>query len=234
MHPWGKTLNKPVLLICVFLLAGTASADPCPTDTLPTYIGLGTGGCSIGPVQFSGFVSLPIPGFATQIQPADVQVVPINIGLNPGLEFQVNTSAGPGEFLDIVIGYLVSGPLLSQGMLSMTGAAATGDGAVTVIEDFCLGGTFDPDGPTGCTGTTNNLILFAIEGDSLTTDQLLFAPVSQINVIKDIGVDGGLLGTATLASASNQYTIIPEPGTLALVGSGLAAAGLLRRRGRRC
>ena len=50
-----------------------------------------------------------------------------------------------------------------------------------------------------------------------------FLSAGALAVVTDIGVDGGLAGTASLQSASNRFRVVPEPGSLLLMAVGLLA-----------
>ena len=230
MKGFGSTF-----LLAAFLLfsVSTASGAPvCVSDTLGGFIGLGSTGCDFGGVLFSDFASLEIPSSATQIDPGAVTVNPVNTPNGPGLEFVVDQTADAGESFDVRVGYLVSGNTFGGITLSMTGASAIGDGAVTTIEDIWPGAFYDP-----YASGASVLILFAIDGDEDTYEQLSFAPVTNIGLIKDIGVDGGLQGAGGLYSATNQFTVetpvaIPESATILFLATGLGSLGI--RRGGSC
>ena len=226
-------MRTRVALLFIASLIPAAAAPICGTGTLQSYIALGSEGCMIGDNRFFGFTSAQVPDGATAVLPAAVGVVPLNIPLNPGLRFDVNLNAGARQWLDIVIGYNVTGAPIVGNTLSMSGASVTGDGAVTVVEDKCLNGSFAAAGPFACTGTAAGLVTYAVVGEAMLVDSLRFAPVNRIGVFKDIGVDGGLAGSASLISATNTFQVVPEPSTVCLTGAGallLAAARVRRRR----
>ncbi|RNC66699.1 MAG: PEP-CTERM sorting domain-containing protein [Desulfuromonadales bacterium] len=226
-----KNLSKILTLATgVFLLfVSTASAVTCASDTLGAYLGLPSTGCKVGGVIFSGFTPRNdlLQTGATPLAPAAITVNPVNGSLNPGLEFVVNLAVGPdepGTLLQAVFGFTVSGAAFDGATLTMDGASATGDAAVTVVKEI---GGFSP------------LIIFATALDADILEQLTLPSAGPLDVIMDITADGGFdgNGTSTLRSATAQFLIsqaqpgvIPEPSTLALVALGFAGFALTRSR----
>ncbi|MEJ7712717.1 MAG: hypothetical protein WKF84_23425 [Pyrinomonadaceae bacterium] len=133
---------KKLILVAGFILmtASIGAAAPCQFGNLTSYISLGIAGCTIDDTQFTNFTSLDLPFGAIGISPDNINLNPLNIASNSGFQFNVNLASGGGELFEIVFGYQVLGNALFSNTLSMTDSVATGDGAVTVIEDKCLGG----------------------------------------------------------------------------------------------
>jgi hypothetical protein len=216
------------------------AAPICVSGSLAEYIALGPGGCTVGGALFADFDASVVDPAATPILPGEVSVSPLLSGTSLGLTFSLTSSVGAGEFEDLLIHYALSGMGLSfvSNTLSMSGSSVTPDGAVTAVEDKCGGGTFggsDPSAP--CSGTLiGPLIVFDIGTIAdLTETTSDFAMTSFFDVFTEIAVDGGLDGSASLGMVTTEFgfvpTVIPEPTSMLLLGSGLVAA--LRRRKRR-
>lgn len=227
-----KNFIRRIACLAVFTFGFIINADalPCAPNNLSGYIGLGSAGCTIGHVLFSDFNSLDVLSGATQLDPSDIDISPLNVLSNPGFNFVLNMNAGLGESKEILIGYIVSGGVFTGNTLSMTGSTVSGDGAVTVIEDKCLEGDFGPDGVTGCNGIPRNQIVFDIGIEADLFQKMSFGPVSRINVVNDIVADGGVGGASSLLSVTNQFNAVPEPSTLALILFGFSGIIFCCRR----
>jgi hypothetical protein len=220
------------LLVAIMLVAiGTCSAAPmCGSGSLSTYLGLGSDGCSIGSSTFNQFSLLELPFGATAIDAAGINVTPVTDSNNPGFTFTINGSASAGQLLEILLGYVVTGGPIAGNTISMTGNSVIGDGAVTVVEDKCIGGVFAPMSVTGCTGLADTLILFDIGIDAQTSARLTFPTVMMLGVVTDIAIDGGLGGSGALGSVTTQFQTIPEPSSVLITGGGVGALLLAMRR----
>lgn len=217
-------------MLCLSILAPQAFAAACAPGSLQDYIDLGAG-CTIGALTFSDFVELSPPAGATPISPTTITVTPLADSSNAGFVFGVGVVAVAGQFFDAFFGFLVTDSLVGAS-LAMDGAAATGDGAVTVVEDLCAGGVFSG---LACSGDPSTMIVFAVEGDSQTTENSSFPSVALLGVLADIGVDGGVIGTGALETVTLRFetgvtTAVPEPPSFVLFAAAGIAAWFSRRR----
>jgi hypothetical protein len=153
----------PAVLAVALLVVGSqaASAAPCLPGALSDYLALG-GGCSIGSVQFANFELFPLPNSATLIPTDAITVSPLASASNVGLLFTLDVEAEAGELFEVLFGYDVSGAAVNRADLVMTGATASGDAAITAVQDLCVGAVFDFG--IGCPGQHEANIAFAIQG----------------------------------------------------------------------
>ena len=226
-------MARVVLGFCLFSLGALAApVVPCAPGTLFDYINLFSDGCTIGDKVFFDFSELTIPTGSTPIDSGTIAVTPVNVPFAPELRFTVNASAVAGQFLDSHFAYSVTshgGAMIGLTLLT-SGALALEDGATTVIEDACLGDVFVFD---LCFSSTASLITFATGIDEQASDRVGFAPTFTIGIANDIGVDGGLTGSASLGTVTNKISEMPEPATGLVCAACLAAGAWCSRRRRR-
>lgn len=205
-------------------------ATTCEVGSLQSYIDLGVAGCEIEDKTVLGFFDLGVLGGATAILPAEILVTPLATPGNPGLTFDFGVAAAAGDLLESLFAFSVAvlpgGQPIEAVSLSLSGSDVVEDGVNTAL--LCLG-TTDPACPT-----PDPILLFDIGVDSLLADMRAFPPVTALDLVSDIVVDGGLSGSASLMSATilfHETTGVPEP-TLSLPVA-LLALGLIHRRSQR-
>jgi hypothetical protein len=229
-----RTFLLAAVLALQSVVAAPASASPCVAGSFADYVALGAGGCTIGTLQFAHFLELSPP--AGSLPFSAIQVVPTSGGGQAGVTFVVDALAAAGQFLDQILYYEVSvpGPALSAADLLLTGATASGDGVATAITNLCIGGLLALD-LSSCSGTPGLLLALAIDGFADPADATSFAATNFISVATDIGVDGGLAGTAGLTGVTNRFgtgSLVPEPASVYLLLAALCGALLASRRSR--
>jgi hypothetical protein len=204
------------LVVCA---ASDGAADPCAADSLAAYIGLGSGGCTIGGNLFSDFGIEPTPDGAIAIDPSAIRVTPLSGSSGVGFEFGLDVAAEAGELLEVLIAYIVSGAPIPAANVALLGSTVGPDGANTAITDLCLGG----DSAFFCTGTPATLLAFDIGDEADLSDLQSFSGTGLIGVVTDVAVDAGLAGSASLEGVTNLFRPAPEPSTLLMLAAGLAA-----------
>ena len=228
---------KRILFMLIFvvqsLLGAEAFASPCTVSTLSSYFSLGSTGCTIGNFKFFNFTLLEQPTNAVPF--SAVSVTPVAVGITTvGLDFGVNAIANSGMLSEDLIRYTITGASLNGASLFFTDSATDpgGNGAVTVVENLCIGGLFTgADGVSGCNGTLQNLGVANSFNTADPPDSLMFLPVASLDVVTDIAIDGGVRGLgsfASLGSASNRFQAVainvvpvPEPSAYLLLVAGL-------------
>ena len=236
-------MYKHFALITLPLLCGVmASAAPiaCPTGTVQDYTTTvnAAGGCFQDGLLFNQFQYLSSSaGTAFALPATAIAIAPLINPAGTGFGFQITGgfAAGPGSVSDAILQYQVSTinnqPLLGGLTLSFNGTF-TGSGIAGVSENYCPGGTVVPPG-AGCGGALSNIFVQNSNGLTMLQSGAVFPGVSSLTVSKDIQVNGGTSGTATISSVTNQFQAIPEPSAFFLLGSGLIVVAVTRRRLRR-
>jgi len=214
-------------LLVVLACGLSAFGSDCIVTSYDKYVGTS---CGIDDKTFSNFSystagSNPLPA-------SSITVNPINTPFNPGFLFNAPWGVQAGQTQDSLIGFTVNvnpgGNLINDLSLYMLGAGILGTGQVSVAETYCAGDTF---ADLCAHGTEGSLLTILNSGTSILTAHATFGPVSVVDVVKDITLLGGSDGSAALVSGvGNQFSEVPEPGSLVLFGSGIVGlAGMLRR-----
>jgi hypothetical protein len=227
-------MTKELFTLFVLLavpLAGLAGVCPTTTDNQV----IAGGDCSITDKTFGSW-SFPssASGGATQVQASAVAFDPLPTPNNPGVSFSFGFGAGIGQVQDETFGFTVTVPHgaapIADIHLLMLGAAFTGTGSASIAEIVCLGDLF----ANGCAaGKVVSLSTFDNSTLVMLSDSIKFAPVTVVDVIKDLELTGGTKGTAVVSAVEYQFSedAVPESGTLALVGIGvICLGGFLRQR----
>jgi hypothetical protein len=218
---------KHILVLATFLTVGATVAYAVPAcvngDFLSNYIALGPTGCEIGDKIFANFAYT-----SNGTDPASTSV---NVGIDDntsldqfGVQLGTDTTVWNSSF---TLGYTVTivqadcATLYGAGdTCSMTGAQGAFQGALAP-NAAALSMSLTPGG--------------TISLNDLTTG----ANVSQISLANLTSLTVAMTGTATNSSPIDSYGLdvyqtatasTPEPATLCLLGGGLLALGLVRRK----
>lgn len=183
-----------------------------------------SGGASLtaGGLTFSDF-TITVNG-ALDSNLADYKVLTLSDG------FRITGAIGvfDGDSGDILVSYKVSAaagsPAVNDIGLSFNGAATGGHSGATVSEDLfgIPGGNLIADASVFQTGG----------GLSQKVDSATFAPQTSFTVEKDILVKSGdpLGSIATISLIDQHFSVVPEPGSLVLLGCGMMGLLAFGRR----
>jgi hypothetical protein len=190
------------------------------------YLGFGATGCQLGALTFSDFSFSP--GLAGAALPASqVSVQPSVLGDSQRFTFS-GTLLPPftvAPFFGTEFGFKVDGAGIVRDSL--------------LLIDIGIGGGTDdvrgnavPPGTPGNPVVQNNLsvvrnpidICTAFPGACRDFDSITFDPINSQNINLEAGGETGVTSFAV------DVATTPEPGTILLLGTSLAALGVIRRR----
>ncbi len=209
-------------------MAGTI--EPCTTQSLASYL-TATSVCDISGFLFGDFYYNPTSlGGGPIVTAADVTVTPI-FGADPGLTFSATWTGTGNSGTDSEIGYHMASanglPLIFETTLAMT-SVSTGSANAVLDEFVCVGGTF-----SGLCATNPGDVVEAQLSEGVGTlpqnPAILFGPVSNISVLKDVRAFGNGSGSTTISSITNQFPA-PEPVSCLLTLSGFILLGVRKFR----
>lgn len=201
-----------------------AAGAPASALTLADVVADGGFVSANGSLVFSDFE-------VTLADPSDLDLASVTVAIAPeGFKLMFDDlSVFDGEAVDFLISYTVTpaaGYQFDAAYLWFQGGSASGQGSmVNVTEDLLVNGALLGDMFVFKTGG----------GASRGEDETHFAPtVASLSVLKDIQLIALADGSASVDVIGQHYnvTLIPEPGTLALVGSGIAGLLIAGRRRR--
>ncbi len=220
---------KQIVLIGV-LIGAAAYAGPCVSGTLQDYVNLGSTGCQVGAVTFTGFLPAPGQTLATAVSPSLVQVTPGGTQYMPTLQFMLQQTVTGSQLAESFFRFNATGPQLTADMITLNSPAATGNGVVTATQDLCPGTAFTGNTPSGCGPTSKSVVAFFTPAASMMSDTATFAATGTLGSFVDLTADAGGGGSATLNSATVKITAAPEPSAIALMLTGIGAMVFLKRR----
>jgi hypothetical protein len=213
----------------------TASAATCTVGTLASYVALGSTGCTIDGLTFSGFMYTPSAGGgASLVLAGGITVTPQQGTGEDGFFFNADWSANSNQFSDGTILFTVStgdgGPAtINDAAIAQVGGIS-GTGSGSVAEYGCA--------PTSVTcnpvlNSANEFALLTFDNSSQglqAVDGAIFTPTGILNVAKDIGVSGGTDGFATISKVADVFSVVPEPREISLLLALCFIAGLAFRK----
>lgn len=244
-------MKKATVLTGLLLAFGVSQAwattATCQGGNLATILATANFSCQVGDKIFSNFsyidsatggaLAMPASGVTVDtLGPAGTLGADV-LDANIGLEFNSSWLATAGQTSDSAIGFTVTvvggANLLIEdfGLAQISGI--NGNALATVTEKGCGPATVNG---VPCTPGALAVLTFDNGGPtSKTVNDTMFTPVSSVNVIKDINVNGGSwrgsFATISLVQDTfSQTSAVPEPATMLLSGIALCGLGLVRRK----
>jgi hypothetical protein len=249
----GRILSLAAVAV---LGAGSSFGAACAAGSAADYQALGAGGCTLNlgsnTLLFNNFTFIQaasgptVGGSATQINLTPlVTLNTAGFDITP-IGAMSASATGVNDIELIFVASVVGGANLISGLNdSLTGSADASNvgggtaGSVTLLEDFCRGGSL-PAGscPAGQGGTLVDLRSITGPASGVTSSHNnIFAATNALSVLKDLQVNGNNGATASsFTDVKNVVvlTAVPEPSTSLGVGTALLGLGLfLRFRARR-
>ena len=193
-----------LLFIAWLSAAHLVSAAPCAPGTLASYAALGAGGCTIGGNVLANFSQgQPLNGTAN-IPATSVNIFPAGGGSNPGVVVTVNLTAGSGQVFSTLFNYTLAGSIYTSDTVTLSNTAASANGAVSDIQNFCRNGNFQaPTFAASCPAGEGPGSPLVLVGNGSASVSLT---ATSLGITHNLVIDSGMTGTASGAVIVDQFS----------------------------
>ena len=247
-------MRKYVLSAMLFAFSSIiATATPCAVG--PVNLATMAGSCTFGGWTLGGFgLEIPTTAFGYLGSPAannfmvEVGAAPVLSGYGAGFAVSFTPAAGGPNFFNASSGNpnqaswfktlfsIEAGPIAAQSLISAEVATVSnGNNGLIVVQ----AATQDPSisgSPTFANGTVLTVSGFQ-SANPTALSGFIGNTLSQIDVSDAVQISAGNSGSASINGFTNLFYLaapppseVPEPMTFTMIGGGLIAVTLLRRR----
>ena len=224
-----KRYRNKALLASLVAVAGILGADAGAT-TLDLLVGGGTLTSDAGDLLFSNFAATPSGSLSSDLSQYDISALTGQEGVVITGPFSLSNGQVGVINIEFDVSFLTGGLFLNGAALDFSGTIVDGIGMefTTVSEDLLDGPL---PGGIPIPGDADLAVVAMGDGAFTGIDTAAFDPILSLHVFKDINITTTGAGqTVTIDSIEETFSVIPEPGTAALMALGLLGLASLGRR----
>lgn len=230
-----NTMKKGFTLLILFCVMSLISFGATCAQSASYATFMSVGSCTVGNIELSNF------GLVSTANPTGsaIQASSITLTLNTGtagqlgMTFNTGMSAtGAGNFQDLNFSFDLTG---LNNLVMFIGDSLTFNGSATGGASTGVSSVVCTSGPTTTCPSGDTYLAQVFNPPPILGDTMSFPGAFKIWANKDAVVSGADGGTGQISSITNTYLYettsdVPEPGAMFLIGGGLAAFALFRRR----
>ena len=219
--------NKALLasLVAVAGLLG-ANAGATPLDVL---VGGATLTSDAGDLLFSNFAATPSGSLSADLSLYDISALTGQEGVVITGPFSLSDGDVGVINIEFDVSFLTGGLFLNGAGLDFSGTIVDAVGELTTVSEDLLDGPLP--GGIPISGDADLAVLATGGGAFTVSDTAAFDPILSLHVFKDINITTTGAGqTVTIDSIEETFSVVPEPGTAALMVLGLLGLASLGRR----
>jgi hypothetical protein len=218
-------VKKPFMMGAALLLAAVGlqatPVSPCPVAPTNYADLVSTEPCTLGSIVYSDFIYGSTAVNGTAVPEDQVSILEESANTLNGFLFSLPMSAAAGQTEDVTLGYTVTdttpGTLITSVDIPFWAGSAKNGGTASIDETVI--------GPNGVLGMVD-------VGPGTPSAKLTFSGVTSLTIVKDLVVNGGINGSATISVLPDYINLdsAPEPGFYGVLAAGVAGIFMFARR----
>jgi hypothetical protein len=222
-----KRYRNKALLASLVAVAGILGADAGATP-LDVLVGGATLTSDAGDLLFSNFAATPSGSLSADLSLYDISALTGQEGVVITGPFSLSDGEVGVINIEFDVSVLTGGLFLNGAGLDFSGTILDAVGELTTVSEDLLDGPLP--GGIPISGDAD-LAVFEMSAGAFTgSDTAAFDPILSLHVLKGINIITMDPGQVTIDSIEETFSVIPEPGTAALMVLGLLGLASLGRR----